>query len=300
MHAYEVHPRFGYLRAGAILPRLQLAALYAATCCLLPEPGSGMSGTETAVQLLRQCWTNQPLTPEQAHQLHSVPRLGGHLAPALQLLAYELYLSSSQVQHYQATVLAANGTTCNSSGSRNGSSCTDLPVLDPDAGTAYLLSSCQVLPGGFPAQHRLRLSPEEEARTLGAVCSAQVARGMPAWQRLRQYIPVDRSYVPACPVPSGYVAAQEQALLQLVQQPQVPAAAGAPAAGQSDNGTTPPYPLKVPAAAGEGAAPGEGLWLEQDMHMQLKRSWQAHHSSSRGVATLVLPGAQEAIQALQV
>lgn len=296
MHAYEVHPRFGYLRAGAILPRLQLAALYAATCCLLPEPGSGMSGTETAAELLRQCWTNQALTPEQAQQLLGVPRLGGHLAPALHLLAYELHLSSSQMQHYQGAVLAADcTTTCDSSGS---SSCTGLPVLDPDAGTAYLISSCQVLPGGFPAQHRLRLSPEEEARTLGAVCSAQMARGMPAWQRLGLCTPVDRS-VPACPVPGGYVAAQEQALLQLVQQPQVPAAAGAAATRQSDNGTAPPYPLKVPAAAGKGAAPGEGLWLEQDMHAQLERSWQAHHSI-RVVATAVLPGAQEAIQAMQV
>ncbi len=294
VHAYEVHPRFGYLRAGANLPRLQLAALYAATCCLLPEPGSGLTGTQTALKLLRQCWTNQPLTPEQAQQLQSVARLGGHLAPALHLLAYELHLSSSQVQHYQSRVLAAEGTTCNSSGS----SCTDLPALDPDAGTAYLLSSCQVLPGGFPAQHRLRLSPEEEARTLGSACSAQVARGMPAWQRLGQCTPVDRS-VPDCPVAGGYVTAQEQALLQLVQQPQVPAAAGAVAAdGQSDSGSVPPYPLKVPAAAGGGAAPGEGLWLEQDMHVQLERSWQAHHS--RVVATAVLPGAQEAIKAMQV
>ncbi|KAG2501267.1 hypothetical protein HYH03_001073 [Edaphochlamys debaryana] len=43
-HCYEVHGRFGHLRASAVLPRLQLAALYAATGTLLPEPASRATG----------------------------------------------------------------------------------------------------------------------------------------------------------------------------------------------------------------------------------------------------------------
>lgn len=38
VHAYEVHGRFGDLRALSVAARLQLAALYTATSMLLPEP----------------------------------------------------------------------------------------------------------------------------------------------------------------------------------------------------------------------------------------------------------------------
>ena len=54
MHCYEVHPRFGHLQAPSIdEARLQLAALYAATSTLLPEPRSNLTGAQTAVQLVR-------------------------------------------------------------------------------------------------------------------------------------------------------------------------------------------------------------------------------------------------------
>ena len=44
VHCHEVHPRFGDLRAPCISSRLQLAALYAATSTMLPEPSSRMTG----------------------------------------------------------------------------------------------------------------------------------------------------------------------------------------------------------------------------------------------------------------
>ncbi len=54
VHCYEVHGRFGHLVANSIPARLQLAALYAATSTLLPEPRSCMTGAQTALELVRQ------------------------------------------------------------------------------------------------------------------------------------------------------------------------------------------------------------------------------------------------------
>jgi hypothetical protein len=50
-YCYEVHERFGYLKAPSVKARLQLAALYAATSSLLPEPKFNMTGAEIALTL---------------------------------------------------------------------------------------------------------------------------------------------------------------------------------------------------------------------------------------------------------
>ncbi len=81
VHRYELHRRFGHLQAGSIPARLQLAALYAATSTLLPEPVSCQTGAQRAMQLLRQSWGDKPLTDTEKQQLRSVGMLGGHVAP---------------------------------------------------------------------------------------------------------------------------------------------------------------------------------------------------------------------------
>lgn len=78
-HTYDVHPRFGHLVAGSIRARLQLAALYAATASLLPEPGSRMTGAQTAMALVRQSWGMQPLGEDEVQLLQDMPALGGEL-----------------------------------------------------------------------------------------------------------------------------------------------------------------------------------------------------------------------------
>ena len=56
-HCYDVHGRFSNLVASDVPARLQLAALYAATSTLLPEPRSRMTGAQMAIELVRQvCW----------------------------------------------------------------------------------------------------------------------------------------------------------------------------------------------------------------------------------------------------
>jgi hypothetical protein len=59
VHCYEVHSRFGDLRATSVLARLQLAALYAATSTMLPEPLRRMTGAQMAMVLIRQCSGNR-------------------------------------------------------------------------------------------------------------------------------------------------------------------------------------------------------------------------------------------------
>ncbi len=62
-----MHSRLGSLHANNIAARLQLAALYAATSTLLPEPGSGMTGAEMAMQLVRQVSPGALAKREAAH-----------------------------------------------------------------------------------------------------------------------------------------------------------------------------------------------------------------------------------------
>ena len=73
LHA-DVHT-FGHLTVATIADRLQLVALYVATASLHPEPLSAMTGTETAMQLLRQCWLNRPLKPVEQAKLDNILRL---------------------------------------------------------------------------------------------------------------------------------------------------------------------------------------------------------------------------------
>ncbi len=271
MHTYGVHERFGHLLAPTILGRLQLAALYAATCCLLPEPASRQSGSQTALQLLRQCWTNQPLQPEELQQLVSVAQLGGHLAPGLHLLAYCNHLSAAQLKHYQDAAEEAAGSAVIRP--------EQLPVLDADAGTQYRQQARRQLPGGFLVSHRLRLAPDEEALALGVSSTLRAAAREPAWKRLRQYVPVE-VLGSGCPVADGYVAEQEARLQGLVVQPAKPS-------------ELPAYPLGIGDGGGR-----VGTSLEWELHKELQESWEVHHGSP--VATAVVAGAREVIEDMQV
>jgi hypothetical protein len=277
LHKYEVHGRFGHLRAGAIPPRLQLAALYAAATTPVPEPGSRATGAQTALQLLRQCWTNQPLAVEDLEQLRSVPRLGGHLAPGLHLLAHELELSAAQLAYYQRREGAPG-----------------LPVLDTDAETAYVQRAGRVLPGGWGLSFRERLTASEEQRVMGVGSTRRAATVTPAWRRLGHYSAVDAS-LPECPVPAGLVQEAEQKLVALVVQPGARSLADVLSGCGTDKGGVPLYPL-APAASNGGSE--QAMWLDAEMHRDLQASWEAYHSTP--TPTEVLPSALGAIKGLQV
>jgi hypothetical protein len=86
-YTYELHARFGHLCSNELPARLQLAALYAATGSLLPEPASQLTGAQQAMQLVRQCWGTRPLGQAGPQQLVDIARLGGHMAAGLRLLS---------------------------------------------------------------------------------------------------------------------------------------------------------------------------------------------------------------------
>ena len=69
IHKFTVHPRFGYLTSSSVAGQLQLAALFAATGSLLPEPASDMTGAQQAMALVRSAWGARPLSEEEQHQL---------------------------------------------------------------------------------------------------------------------------------------------------------------------------------------------------------------------------------------
>ena len=93
LHACDICPRFGTIKAPSIEARLQLAALYAATGTEVPEKRSQQTGGEMAIELVRQSWTQgRPASDSEHEQLMSLRKFGQR-TPALLLLAHELYQS---------------------------------------------------------------------------------------------------------------------------------------------------------------------------------------------------------------
>jgi hypothetical protein len=215
-----VHPRLGHLCSGSIPARLQLAALYAATGSLLPEPASRMTGAQIAMQLVRQCWGTKPLSPSELQQLASVAALGGHMAAALRLLVHKLQASAFQLNalHFP-------------DGAPDHAAPPDCPE---DWGTAYLLERKEWYLQSA-SNPRLLLQAGEEQRVLG---QRRPVDGIPRpWKRLRQYQAID---VPECPVAAAFVPGMEDALRRLVE-----------VAPSCD--AVPKYPLEV-----SGSTPLEG------------------------------------------
>ena len=214
VHAFEVHARFGDLRAPSKLARLQLAALYAATSSLLPEPHSRMTGAQMAMQLLRQCWSNSPLTPEERRQLDSVGQLGGHLAAGLRPLVHELHLSAMQLAHLHI-MSSADGD----------------PPVGTDANCTYIQESSAGCFQGWAKNPRMLLSDEEELRALGG---ARRPGGCPPppwfWSGS-----CHSQSVPACPVNAAWVVQMEAEVCHCVTE----------SAGRA----APPYPLSMMAGA---------------------------------------------------
>ncbi|KAG2441635.1 hypothetical protein HXX76_003254 [Chlamydomonas incerta] len=307
VHCYEVHGRFGHLRAPTRLARLQLAALYAATSTLLPEPGSRCTGAQMAMELLRQCWSTRPLDAAEAEQLAAVGRLGGHLAPGLHLLAHDLAASAAQLAHLHTAAPAADSAILDTLDSRAAPWLCDARIAAYDA---PLWIARVELPPGWGVNPRLLLSPAEEVRALGNRLSCAPAA---PWRRQRQWQPIpELQAAPAMPV--AYVRDAEAELRGLLLAP--PGGAGTPAlgprsehsgepgerpvkrqrqlraAGPAEFVTHTSYPLK--AASRAPLRP-----LEAEMHAELRKSWEAHHSQPDAAAYGVKPGCLERVRGLK-
>ncbi len=294
VHCYELHGRFGHLVAPSVPARLQLAALYAATSTLLPEPLSACTGAQTALRLVRQCWGNGPMAPEDLAQLRSIGALSRNLLPALPLLIHELELSAWQLHELvialrggsaEAAAVGANTTGAVEVVAAAGPPAA--PLLDPDAATSYLLArqgcgggghgggaaGCSGEVCGWGPNPRELLTPGEEWRVLGL---GGPWEGEPAWRRMGPYKAVEltdgevdgtqdpqgqgqRQGLGQLPVPAGYVETTEARLAELVVGvARVAEEEGSgeqvQAAGARGAAATPPYLRLTTSTATSGAA----------------------------------------------
>ena len=100
LHVYDAHARFANLEVAAgplaIEARLQLAAVYAATDLELLQPRSNATGGEMAMELVRQCRVNRPLTENEYSHLVTLAGYGS-LTPALPLLCFDLEAGARQL-----------------------------------------------------------------------------------------------------------------------------------------------------------------------------------------------------------
>lgn len=95
-HSFDIHPRFGRLVAAGTPGRLQIAAVFAASSSLLPM-WSGYTGFEIAMQLIRECWTNVPLSKTSWQHLEQIID-HGKKCPGLVLLCNDLAVTSSRLE----------------------------------------------------------------------------------------------------------------------------------------------------------------------------------------------------------
>eukprot|EP00037_Helgoeca_nana_P031742 m.409107 g.409107 ORF g.409107 m.409107 type:complete len:3050 (+) comp28456_c0_seq1:346-9495(+) len=194
---YNVHHRFGELRAASTADRLLLAALYAATSVAgVRDHRAGMTGTEMALALLRRSVGNQPLSPRESTTIENVARFAGETA-AIVLLCDHLRATANQLAFLHpggaaAVVLAPSF---------------DTDGLHATASTAYLAEA------GSRCNPRVLLTETEERRILGC-------------RPPRRVIPTRTTALRRCtgslvgavplPIPTNFVADVEAKLAQLV------------------------------------------------------------------------------------
>ncbi|CAM9434131.1 unnamed protein product, partial [Hapterophycus canaliculatus] len=237
---YTIHQRWKQPNAVGISARLQLAAMFAATGSMIPEPRTGMTGSEKASELIRGCFVNHPLHEGDRDRLLRVLDLSGQ-DPALALLCGDLLESSTGLAFLHNVDL--------------------LPAFPPDAATTALEHAkiayefeCATL----PRHHRRRLTLAEEERTMGG----RVPMGSYTEVMVHNFVEL-----PHCPISAQQVDSAEA---------NVSKRKDAVASSTEENGCrlsrshvgVPPYPLKMPQDADT---------LTDDMHTELRSSWQAHH-----------------------
>ena len=258
-HRYEIHPRFQDLQASSKAARLQLAAIYAACSTLVPERTSGMTGAQTAMRLLRQCWSNIPVTDEEHRHLSKVEELGGHLAAGLRLLAHDLRSSSSEVSFLYAD-----------------NACVDPPpVLHEGAATCYLQEIQHSHHQAWVSNPKMELSEMEERRLMGGMVSVKKANLNDEWRRRGRL--QCREIDPPSPECLRLVQDIEGEILQCITS--VP-----------NSEAMSPFPFTEI----ERETP-----LADEMHKELVQSWEAFTSCPNYRLALDLPSLQDRVKKWQ-
>ncbi|KAF0718113.1 hypothetical protein As57867_001892, partial [Aphanomyces stellatus] len=91
--AYSFASHSNQLSATCIAARLQLSAIFAASSTCLPDPHLKMTGSEAAVNLVRQCWISRPFTEDETTKLEVVVQFA-HKEPALAIVCDQIAVAS--------------------------------------------------------------------------------------------------------------------------------------------------------------------------------------------------------------
>ena len=100
---YDMHKRFNHMVAHDITARLRLVGLHISTSSLIPDPQMKKTGDERAIELLRQCWINRPMTNEENERFQNVKLLCKGRCPELSLLCTDLERSANQCSFLHMT-----------------------------------------------------------------------------------------------------------------------------------------------------------------------------------------------------
>ena len=92
---YDVHERFHTVEAPDITSRLYLALVFCMSSTLLPTRRYNATGAEVALDLIRKCWVNTPLSEDQEQLVRSIQKHAWHF-PALVLICQDLIDSGKQ------------------------------------------------------------------------------------------------------------------------------------------------------------------------------------------------------------
>lgn len=251
---YTVHRRWNQLDAGGVSARLQLAAMYAATDTLLPDPRAGMTGSEKAVELVRRCFVNHPLQEGDNNQLLRVLDLSGH-NPALALVCGDLLKSSMGLSFLH------------NANSRPRLHQEAVATLE-HAASAYE-GECATLPW----HQRRRLTGAEDARVL----SGRAPTPMELHQCFLQHgsIQLPGFFL----ISAGDVQAAEEKLWKTTTLVLSTIDQSKGWAAKADDAVD-PYPLRVPHDADT---------LTEDMHAELRTSWEAHQLNVPDPSDLTQP-----------
>ena len=179
---YDVNPRFRDLMAKSISARLFLATLYFASGLCIPDAMIGTTGEAKAIELVRQCWSNRPLSDKESFCLDNLQRLCCGNSPSLSLLCHDLKRSTDEFQFIF-------------------NPCEPLPSPDNDPAAFSVDASAYRASLLHPMSPTLLLSSKECSRILG--CNTQIifkrtdrifARNFKVGQRPIDQMQVDEFY----------------------------------------------------------------------------------------------------------
>ena len=93
---YDINPRLRNLVAKTLSARLYLATLYFASALCIPDEMLGTTGEAKAIEIIRQCWSNRPLSGEEKYCLENLMSLSLGKSPSLSLLCQDLKRSTTE------------------------------------------------------------------------------------------------------------------------------------------------------------------------------------------------------------